>query len=146
MLVDPRRIAMIEPRAFDSSSLSDCGLVLSATTVVLGPPALCSSSVNSWVVSLASSSPCVPLPAGATTAPLVADVLGSVQTFLLEMDWNSPERNLVEEAVSFRRIFAEITGIDNNIHTRHLITPNLVDALGKTREAGMCIVHSTSFF
>ena len=71
--------------------------------------------------------------------PLVADVLGLVQTFLLGIVWNTPERNLHGESSSLTSIIEEVARIRSNGHTQDPITPALAEALGKTCGAGMCI-------
>ena len=63
--------------------------------------------------------------------PLAAarDALVSIHTFLLGMDWNSPERDLSLEGWYYRDILESIVKIHGNEHTRVLITPTLVGAL-----------------
>ena len=78
--------------------------------------------------------------------PLVADALGLVQTFLLGMDWNSPQRNLPWESSSFGSILEVVAGIHGNEHTRDLVTPPLVEALVTTGKIRTSIMHSTRDF
>ena len=63
--------------------------------------------------------------------PLAAarDALGSIHTFLLGMDWNSPQRDLGLESWHYRKILEFIVKIHGNEHTRNLIIPTLVEAL-----------------
>ena len=78
--------------------------------------------------------------------PLVADALALVQTFLLGVDWNAPERNLEGESSSFGSILEVVARIHVNEQTRDLINPSLVEALERTCGAGMCTVNPARVF
>lgn len=60
---------------------------------------------------------------------LAADALRSVQQLLLEMDWNSPERNLGLESLTYSIILDTIGEIHQYASTRDLITPRLIETL-----------------
>ena len=63
--------------------------------------------------------------------PLIAarDALDSIHKFLLEMDWNSPQRRLAADIMHYHPILRSIVRIHGNEHTRDLVTHTLVEAL-----------------
>ena len=67
------------------------------------------------------------------------DALGSVEKFLLGIDWNIPKRSLMDENFSFGRILEEVVQIH---HCHTLSTLKLADALHKVYSAGMCFMCS----
>ena len=76
----------------------------------------------------------------------VANVLESLQAFLRGMDWSGPERNTREERWSYKSILDEIEQFHDDERIRDPIDHSLVEALGKTFEAGTCVVYSGSNF
>ena len=73
---------------------------------------------------------------------VLTDVLGLLQKFLLQMDWNSPGRNLGGERVSYGQI---LEGIDQLRGDKYIYDPvmrTVGDALAATCKTSTCIMYS----
>ena len=77
---------------------------------------------------------------------VVENILDSLQTFLLGMDWNGHERDLWGENSSFICILEEISRIHGNENTRVLISLPLVEALVTTGKMRASSVYSVCDF